>query len=306
MHNGVRKTVLFFSILLILLILLDRWMDRELNPHYPLQYGEAFRPTVNANVIILGASHATHGMNPVYLEGDPFRVYNFSLNGAGPLFNLTWYKKIFKKHHPRPRYVIYAVHWIMFDGQLLKRRFEQDSPYFPLPFLLKELKDFKSAGGFLLNRFALIRERKHVAGRLFGKRFRAVYLPSKYYNGFIPFERKGTLDEEESVHPRIDPVQVKAFEKLLDEFKRDGIQVIFVHIPGYLPTRGDSTLSEGMEVLNQLSRERDIPFLNYETERISDINMDPTLFSDSVHLNERGSGRFSRLLKRDLQQYLRG
>jgi len=305
MRSGVRKTVLFLSILLILLILLNRWMDRELNPHYPLQYGEAFRPTVNANVVILGASHATHGVNPVYLEGDPLRVYNFSLNGAGPLFNLTWYKKIFKKHHSRPRYVIYAVHWIMFDGQLLKRRFEQDSPYFPLPFLLKELRDFKSAGGLLLNRFALIRERKHVAGRLFGKRLRAVYLPSKYYNGFIPFERKGTLDEEESIHPRIDPIQVKAFEELLDEFRGDGIRVIFVHIPGYLPARGNSTFAEGMELLNQLSRERDIPFLNYETERISDINSDQTLFSDSVHLNEKGSDRFSSRLGRDLESYWR-
>lgn len=305
MRAGIKKTVLFFAILLALLILLNQWMERELNPHYPLQYAEAFRPTVHANVIILGASHATHGMNPVYLEEGAFRVYNFSLNGAGPLFNLNWYKKICKPHHPRPLYVIYAVHWIMFDGQLLKRRFEQDSPYFPLPFLLKELKEIESAPGLILNRFALIRERKHLAGRLFGKRFREVYLASKYYNGFIPFERKGALDEEEGVHPRMDPVQVKAFEELLDEFEQDGVNVIFVHVPGYHPALKHSTPAEGMELLNRISRERSIPFLNYETDRISEINRDPTLFSDSVHLNEKGSGRFSRLLGRDLGNYLK-
>jgi hypothetical protein len=305
MGSGFKKTILFFSILLILLILMNQWMDRELNPHYPLQYGEVFRPTVNANVIILGASHATHGINPRYLEGDHFRVYNFSLNGAGPLFNLTWYKKIFKHYYPQPLYAIYAVHWIMFDDQLLKRKYEQDSHYFPLPFLLKELKEFKSAKRLLLNRFALIRERKHLAGRLFQKTFREVYLPAKYYNGFIPFERRGTLDEEERVNPKNDPIQIKAFEELLDEFERDGVKVIFVHVPGYLPARGDSNVSEGMELLNDLSRKRRIPFLDYETERISAINTDKTLFSDSVHLNKKGSDRFSSLLRTDLEKYLR-
>jgi hypothetical protein len=300
-----KKAILFFSILFIILILMNQWMDRELNPHYPLQYGEVFHPKVKADVIILGASHATHGINPKYLERDRFRVYNFSLNGAGPLFNLTWYKKIFRHHYPQPLYVIYAVHWIMFDDQLLKRTFEQDSHYFPLHFFLKELKEFKTAQRLLLNRFALIRERKHLAGRLFQKIFREVYLPSKYYNGFIPFERRGTLDEEERVNPKNSPAQIKAFEELLDALGRDGVKVIFVHLPGYLPGRGDSNISEGMQLLNKISREREIPFLNYETEKISEINTDKTLFSDIVHLNEKGSDRISSLLRIDLERFLR-
>jgi hypothetical protein len=130
-----KKIGLFLSILLLILIALDFWMDRELNPHYALQYREVFDPKVKANVIILGASHATHGINPKYLEDDRLRVYNFSLNGASPSFNLKWYKKIFQPRYPPPQYVIYGVHWGMFDEGLLQRKIEQDSKYYPLRFL---------------------------------------------------------------------------------------------------------------------------------------------------------------------------
>ena len=63
-----RKTALFLSILLFILILMNHRMDRELNPHYAFQYNEAFHPKVNADVIILGASSATHGINPNILK----------------------------------------------------------------------------------------------------------------------------------------------------------------------------------------------------------------------------------------------
>ena len=71
------------------------WMDRELSPHYPLQYSEVFHPKVNANMIILGACDATHGINPRYLETDHLRVFNFSLNGAGPSFTLSGIREYF-------------------------------------------------------------------------------------------------------------------------------------------------------------------------------------------------------------------
>lgn len=299
-----KKGVPFCVILLALLALIDRWMDWELNPHYPLQYREAFYPRVKADVIILGASHATHGINPAYLEGEHLKVFNFSLNGAGPLFNLTWYRKVFRPHYPKPKYVLYAVHWIMFDDQHLRRRFEQDSRYFPLPFLLRELKELRAAKELLLNRFALFRERKHLAGRLFGKHFREPYLTSKYYNGFIPFERKTTLGEPERVTPNLSPLQVNAFEELLDELKKDGVRVIFVHVPGYLPGRRGSKIADAMEQLYQIAQRRGIPFLDYETHRITSINLDKTFFSDNVHLNEKGSDFFSKLLKEDLKNHL--
>ena len=294
-----KKKVLFLSILAVILVLMNYWLDRELNPHYPLQYGEVFHPKVSANMIILGASHATHGINPRYLEKDHLKVFNFSLNGAGPSFNLKWYRKIFQPNYPKPLYVIYGVHWGMFDENLLKRTFEHDSKYFPNQFLFYEFSDLEALRTLVMNRFAFIRERKQLSDRLF-RRHREVYLLSKYYNGFIPYERRGGLDRKRDVKPKNSRAQIRAFEELLDEFEKNRIQTIFVQIPGYLPARHDANILESMQLLNKIAEDRKILFLDYDTKKITNINTDPSMFSDWVHLNGKGSDAFSRLLKSDL------
>ena len=299
-----REKVIFLSILVIILVLMNFWMDGEGNPHYPLQYDEVFHPKVNADVVILGASHATHGINPKYLEKDHVRVFNFALNGAGPYFYLKWYRKIFQRHYRKPDCVIYGVHWIMFENHTLQRQLEQDSKYFPLDFIFKEFRDFKTLNTLVLNRFAFIRERRGLPyrlGRLFEKRRGgSPFLLSKYYNGFVPYERKGRLDKKKGSKPQHDRVQIDAFEELLEEFEKNKIQVIFVHIPGFLHSRDDTNISESIQLIHKIAEERKIPFLDYETKRITNLNSDPSMFSDWVHLNEKGSNAFSQLLKSDL------
>ena len=305
MKIHLKKKVFFLSILIVILVLMNLWLDRELNPHYPLQYSEVFHPKVNANMIILGASHATHGINPRYFETDHLKVFNFSLNGAGPSFNLKWYKKIFQPNYPKPLYVIYGVHWGMFDEHLLKRTIEQDSKYFPKQLLFHEFSDFKAVRTLVMNRFAFIRERKQLTDRLFG-RHREVFLLSRYYHGFIPYERKGGLEKKKDIKPQNSEAQIRAFEELLDEFEKDKIGVIFVQIPGYLPSRHDANILESMQLLNKIAEERKIPFLDYDTKRITNINTNPGMFSDWIHLNEQGSDAFSKLLNSDLEFVLKG
>jgi hypothetical protein len=301
-----KKLALFTLLLLLILVLMDRWMDHELYPHYPLQYDEVFHPQVNADVVILGASHATHGINPKYLESDHLKIYNFSLNGASPSFNLKWYQEIFQRYYKKPSHVIYGVHWVMFDSHFLKRRFEQDSKYFPFHFFVSEMKDGKTLKALLLNRFSFIRERKQLVARLiqlFKKKRREVYPRSEYYHGFIPFETRRDLTKE-VMNPKVEQFQLRAFEELLNEFERDGIKVIFVEVPGYLYGFDSSSLSENIKLLKKIADERKIPFLDYETERVSVINTNDALFSDSAHLNRKGSEAFSKLLRRDLEGLL--
>ncbi len=297
---------LFVLGLLLILILIDHWMDHEFYPHWPLQYHEVFHPKVNADVIILGASHATHGIHPRYLESDHLKIFNFSMNGASPSFNLKWYKKIFQRHYKKPSHIIYGVHWVMFDSQFLKRRFEQDSKYFPFRFFVKEMRDLKTLKALLLNRFAFIRERKQLVPRLvelFKKKHREVYPKSKYYQGYIPFETKRDLTKV-VVNPKIEEFQLSAFEELLNEFERQGIKVIFVQVPGYLYGVDSSMLLENTKLLKKIAEERKIPFLDYETERKTAINTNAAFFSDSAHLNGKGSEAFSKLLKKDLDGLL--
>lgn len=310
MKSGLRKKVLFFFILIGILFLMNLWMGRELSPHYPLQYQEVFNPSVKANLIIMGASHSAHGINPKHLEAGQVKVYNFSMDGAGPAFNLKWYQKIFKTHYPKPLYVIYGVHWAMFDENILQRRFEHDSRYFPSNFLygeflrLKGSHDFKTLKTLILNQFAFIRGRKQLAERLF-KGTGDVYVLSRYYHGFIPYERKGRVEKKRDIEPRNSEAQIRAFEELLDEFEKNGIEVIFVQVPGYLPSRESSNIEESMQLINRIAEERKILFLDYDTKQITNINTDPSMFSDWVHLNEKGSDAISNLLKDDLGPLLK-
>lgn len=299
MKIRLKKKVFFLSILIAILVLMNFWLDHESNPHYRLDYSEVFHPKVNANVIILGASHATHGINPRYLEADRIKVYNFSLNGAGPSFNLKWYKKIFQPRYPKPLCVIYGVHWGMFDENLLRRKFDHDSRYFPRHLLFNEFGYLEALKTLILNRFAFIRERKQLLARIFGKQ-REVYLLSRYYHGFIPYERKGALEKKKDVRPKNSGAEIRAFEELLDEFEKEKIKVIFVQVPGYLPARDPSNIEETMQLLNKIAEERKIPFLDYDTKTVTNINTDPSMFSDWIHLNEKGSDAFSKLLRSDM------
>jgi hypothetical protein len=310
MKSGLRIKLLFFFILMGILFLLNLWMGREPSPHNPLQYQEAFHPKVKADLIIMGASHTGHGINPKYLETDHLNVYNFSMDGAGPSFNLKWYKKILEPNYPKPLYVLYGVHWGMFDENLLQRRFEQDSRYFPILFLykeflsLKDLHDLRTFKTLLLNRFAFIRGRRQLAERIF-RGMGDVFVLSRYYHGFVPYERKGRVDKRRDIKPKNSEAQIKAFEELLGAFEKDKIEVIFVQVPGYLPARESANIKESMQLINRIAMERKIPFLDYDTERITNINTDSSMFSDWVHLNEKGSEAFSKLLKSDLESYLR-
>ncbi len=297
-----RKILLFVLLLLVILFLMNLWMDKETYPHYPLQYGEAFHPRVKADVIIMGASHATHGIHPRYLEIDHIKVFNFAFNGASPVFNLNWYQKVFQPNYPKPSCVIYGVHWVMFDSQFLQRRFEQDSKYFPFRFFLKELRDLRSFSTLLLNRFAFIRERRQIMPRIFKrKREGEVYPVSRYYQGYIPFETKRNLDKKDLANPKIDPDQVKAFETLLNDFERERIKVIFVEVPDYIPGRDSSTMEMNMQLIQKIARERNIPFLNYESGKVTEINYIRDYYVDWAHLNGRGSEAFSKLLRNDFE-----
>ncbi len=298
------KKLFFLFILVLILAILDFWLDHESNPHYPLHYSEVFDPKVNANVVILGGSDSTHGINPKYLETDRLKVYNFSLNGAGPSFNLEWYKKIFQPHYPKPLWVIYGVHWGMFDENLLKRKLDHDSRYFPRQLLFREFGYLEALKTLVLDRFAFIRERKQLLTRILGRQ-RDVYVLSRYYHGFIPYERKGKHQKKKDVKPKNSEAEIRAFEELLDEFEKEKIGIIFVHVPGYLPACDPSTVKKTIEVLNKIAEERNIVFLNYETDRVTSINTDPHLFSDWIHLNEKGSDAFSKVLKKDLNVLLK-
>ena len=138
--------------------------------------------------------------------------------------------------------------------------------------------------------------------RIFKKRQSGdVYPVSRYYRGYIPFEARRDLDQKDRVDPKIEPGQLKAFEELLNEFQREGIRVIFIQIPDYIPGRDSATIEKNMSLIRKIAEARKIPFFNYQADKATEINYTRAYYVDWAHLNGRGSEAFSTLLRNDFE-----
>lgn len=111
------------------------------------QFYELYQQVVSADIIILGTSHATHGINPKYLEekNTGYKFFNFALNGSNPTYYYEWYTKLFKESgYPKPSMIIMSVDWFMYDDLWLWRRLSNDdSPDRPVDIMRKLTKSNK-------------------------------------------------------------------------------------------------------------------------------------------------------------------
>jgi hypothetical protein len=276
--------------------------------YYSRQYEEAVHPRKRANLVILGNSHAVHGIDPRYLDDGRIRAFNFSLNGSGPLFQWEWYTKVFRPSYPLPRLIVYGVDWFMFDGSWLTRKIEEDGAYLPLRRILFDFFHPLYTAGY--DRFKTMMGNKFLIG---GDRVQRAFPPKpktggplqtdRYSDGYLPFDkpyffRRVSRRDDLPTDLR----QVKAFRELVGRIREEGIPLVFVQTPEHIPGRIPKTSAQ--KYLRDFSVLNGIPYLDYNGDRRSDLNGDGGNFSDWGHLNERGSARFSRMLKRDLDEVL--
>lgn len=304
--------LLLFSFCLSLLLLGLHFFQKKYNrdpPHYALHYQELYQAQTKSNAIIIGASHAVHGIRPALLNSESLQFYNFALNGAGPKFYEQWYKKIFSKEYPKPAVCLYAVDWFMFNEAWLWRSFEVDSEYFSWTLFQECLFDQSfNPTTLVYNRIAFLKYRKQLLDALRLNTENRTFPVKDYDRGFIPFytpfKAKNFVYEdavEDLIHAKR---QQDAFVGLVKRMQEEGIQVIFVLPPEY---QLDEKVyqSEGALYLEALATSLEIPYLNFNTKlRDHRINDEQNNFSDWGHLNAQGSITFSQKLKKALAQLL--
>ena len=125
-----------------------------------------------------------------------------------------------------------------------------------------------------------------------------------FYKGYAPWIADFQGHHAGTARAAFFPEEEAAFRALLDQFAAEGIPVIFVMAPEFLPGRTAPQFDELTDVLNQIAAARNIAFLNYNTELESEINSDYTLYSDWGHLNDKGAHIFSQKLYDDLNEIL--
>lgn len=273
--------------------------------HYKLQYEEIIKKKEKVNSIIIGTSHATHSIRPSILDEQGLNFYNFSINGASPGFYTNWFNELFLKEYPIPEYCIFSVDWFMFDDEWLWRHFEQDAEYFP--FSVYSTMFFNSQFNkkdLIDNRFPFLKYRKQLTESLKLVRGDSKFIMKEYDKGFVPIktEDKYRLFErtESQYNFKIKENQVDLFDKLVNRLKSLKVKMIFVMTPEYNIDINEYKGMRSIEIINNISKKNNIPFLNYNTTLRTDLNENIEYFDDWGHMNAVGSLKFSTLLKDEI------
>ncbi|MFK8103653.1 MAG: hypothetical protein AB8G15_14060 [Saprospiraceae bacterium] len=300
------RLLTFVTFLAVLLLGLNIFQSKyNLDPpHYARHYQELYQVETKSNAIIIGASHAVHGIRPSLLQTENFQFYNFALNGAGPQFYLKWYEDLFSKQYPKPKVCFYAVDWFMFNEDWLWRNFEADSEYFAADLFINCLRSKElNRTALLQNRLAFFKYRKQLLSALSFKTENLAFPVKAYDRGFIPFKtafKEKNFVYEEDVEMLVSSFdEKKALISLLEKMQAAGIQIIFVMPPEYQLT-AEIYQSPPALFLDSLAEVLTIPYLNFNTNLRSDtINSEITNFSDWGHLNAEGSFKFSSALRKE-------
>jgi len=273
--------------------------------YYRLQFEELIHPKVKANNVIIGTSHATYGIEPGIINKPKNSFYNFALNGSNPEYQLRWYQTLFKTYYPKPQYMIIAVDWFLFDSQKLWRNFEQDAEYFPEKVYWNCLRSEETDKSMLLkNRYPIIKYRKTLLNELLVANSDRISL-SEYDDGYIPSPTGEAPIENFIETIQIDKNQQQKFEELIKTINNDQIKIILIVTPTYNTTPEAYKDIAVYSYFDSLACHYSIPYLNYNTQKVSHINLDKKYYADGGHLNHLGSTEFSKLLSKDLDNILK-
>lgn len=294
--------ILFGIVLFALTGLVEVVLKRNIKPHVGLKYDEIYNPKIAADIIVLGTSHAAHSINPCFMDLDSLSVYNFAINGCTPKYYLKWYTKIVREKYPKPKYLIYAVDWAMFDDTWGERSFDVDARFWSLPVFIDVLLHDADLNKktLLYNRSNLLFNRKQLQ-YIFFKRKKFDFLDVEAMcNGYVPHFAKKVKMGKSPVKSPISKRWQADFNQLLDLVEEDGIEVVFVNVPEYIPSWQTSVIPERFAYLDSIAEARGISFLNYNMELKTEMNYDSTLFNNWIHLNDIGATEFSKTLSGDL------
>lgn len=284
-----------------------RKVSRNLHSTYILKYEELYNSSKPADIIIIGSSHSAHGINPTEINLPDKRIYNFSFNFAGPRFQ-SGLVNLVKKHNKKPELVIFSVDWFMFDDRYLTRSIASDLRFMPLHDQTG-LPGIISLPKKLLGRLYVTHESSLLRSLLDNYTGRqqeidARVLLGDYSAGFTPYD--GPFVSYNNISGKIstDASLMHEFIQLTRSLINDGIQLVFIQPPEYLPESDLNNMSINNRIIAKIAQEHGIPFLNYNDERKSGLNNDSRYFTDISHLNLLGATTYSRVLSGDIKQLI--
>jgi hypothetical protein len=301
MKKFIYNSVFFLLSLSIVVFIAEYLLSRNTKTNIELKYEDVYSTEVGADIVVFGNSHAA-AINPDIIEETNFTCYNFFMGGCSPLYYRIWYDEVFKKNYPKPKFVIYAVDWAMFDPEW-SRSITADIRLVSFLGFMNILRNEPN-----VNKLKLISNRSFLVTK--PKKLHHVFYPDRredvknYNKGFFPTNNKNAAMGMSIDSAIVDELLQNEFNILLDNLEKDSIQVIFVCTPEYIPSWEAQNINSVYSYLEKVAEKRNIPFLNYNDKLKSEINYDSTFFIDWIHLNGKGANKFSKGLSEDLNKII--
>ena len=264
---------------------------------------------VNADIIYLGNSRALHHFEPWTIDSICGKSsYNLGIGGHAIMIETMKYH-CYKLHNKKPKYLILQVdYYTIREGVAPKHH--QSEQFLPLVYDYGMRDDLKRVGyGFL---------------DLYCPLYRYFGYQTVIKNGLLEFSgikhyvnnpsNKGHIYEDgkwdgtdlyarKELYARMDPAGMHYFESFLNECDKDGVKVILVHSPTYI---GATKKTIGLDLANvffdSLAKKHNTVYLNYANNY--PLCNDTLNFCKAIHMNKKGTHRFSVDFANDLKALL--
>lgn len=308
----------------LILVLLNQFQKQYNlgNQYFKADYKELFSNKSTNDAIIIGTSHAASGIRPTYLDKTGMKFFNYGTNGANPTYMYSWWNMLYAKNQTsKPKLCVVAIDWFLFNNNTdtnidnarwLGRYIESDSEYFSneLFFNLLLSNNGLDKMSLLQNRFAFWKYRSQIFNALKLESGDPNYNKKGYDRGFyptnapfdsigfyrIPSSKFDIYSSKEIVKMNMDSFEIEKFQKLISQIDSSGIDIIFVMCPEYGIKKEVYNKMKSFEIFDHISKEYNIPILNFNLEYRSEINDSISYYSDWGHLNSKGSAVFSEKL----------
>lgn len=248
------------------------------------------KDSVNADVLVFGSSRSLRHYDP-YLIADSLDLscYICGMNSNGIITNFARFQSIMKRY--TPKIIIYDI---MPSFDVAK---EDNSKY------VQQLRE-NGNDGFSPNMISIIDPFDKIKSlskmyrnnsSLFSLIVENQTIPENRNKGYHPYKDSMRYESNfERSSCTVDSLKLDLFKKMIIESKRKGVLLAFFVSPAYKKDYYSST-----KPIELLCRKEGIPFFN--DNFVHGISDHRDNFHDSVHLNEAGSEKYTKLVIKQIK-----
>lgn len=252
------------------------------------------------DLLILGSSRASHHYNPIII-GDSLKLdtFNAGFDGMGTYVGYGILTGVARRKFPEYILCDISPKFDIYDKNGTARGIDNFYPYTFIPQIKDLMTDFdqNEKWKMLSNAYRLNSSIVKIISSVFTA-------SDDYIAGFLPLSGKLKIETNDkkikngnSPMKKIDPVKEKYLRKLIESAQSNGTKIVFTISPIY----GGGDINSFKDEL-QILAEYDVPVLNHLNDSLLIGNMN--YFQDRTHMNRDGADVYSKIIAKELLNYV--